>query len=160
MSRKSRAVIREVPADARFDSRLIQRFINLVMRDGKKTIAETIVYEALAEAMKNLASAHEGAGNPVDLLTHAVDSVRPIWGVISRRVGGATLQVPYEIPYRKSVRMALEWMREGALSKAGSPMIKKLSAEIVSAFKKDGFAMKKKIELAKMAESNRVNAAP
>lgn len=127
--------------------------INMMMLDGKKSIAEHIVYEALDHVRK--------ASNSNDVLTvfqKAIDNIRPHVELKARRVGGATYQVPVEVRHDRSLSLAIRWLRNAAQSKRGMPMAKRLSDELLSAYKGEGSAVKKREETHKMAEANRAFA--
>ncbi|MCM8798140.1 MAG: 30S ribosomal protein S7 [Candidatus Omnitrophica bacterium] len=150
--RRRRASRREVSPDPIYNSKLIQRLINMVMWEGKKTIAEKIVYSALEIASQQLKV------EPLEVIQKAVDNVRPLLEVRPRRVGGATYQVPMEVRPERSTALALRWMRDAARRKQGKPMEEKLAEEIVDAFKGQGSAIKKREETHKMAEANKAFA--
>ncbi|MCM8765860.1 MAG: 30S ribosomal protein S7 [Candidatus Omnitrophica bacterium] len=150
--RRRRASRREVSPDPIYNSKLIQRLINMVMWEGKKTIAEKIVYSALEIASQQLKV------EPLEVIQKAVDNVRPLLEVRPRRVGGATYQVPMEVRPERSTALALRWMRDAARRKQGKPMEERLAVEIVDAFKGQGSAIKKREETHKMAEANKAFA--
>jgi len=120
------------------------------MIKGKKTKAEHIIYGALDILIKKT-----GKKDPMEILNKAIDNVRPLLEVKSRRVGGATYQVPLEVKQDRGVYLALRWMRDYARNRKGRPMGDKLADEILEAYKGEGSAVKKKEETHKMAESNR-----
>lgn len=139
--------------DPKYDSPLVAKIINNVMRGGKKTISQRIVYDALELAGKTIKDV-----KPFDILNKAIDNCRPTIMTKSRRVGGATYQVPVEVPYHKGVSYAMKWIISIARKKKGKPMSVRLSNEIIQAYKGEGDAVKKKIDTHKMAESNRAFA--
>jgi len=147
--RRRRAEKREIPPDPVYNSTLVQKLINMVMWEGKKTVAEKIVYSALDIASKKLGV------EPLEVLQKAVDNVRPLLEVRPRRVGGATYQVPMEVRPDRGITLALRWMRDFARKRKGKPMKEKLAEEIIDAYKGQGSALKKKEETHKMAEANR-----
>lgn len=153
MSRRRKAVKREVIPDPRYNSTLVGRFINLIMKSGKKSIAQGIVYDALAGVSEEL-----GKGDVVEILHGALDNARPKLEVKSRRVGGATYQVPVEIPFERQQALAIRWMIGSADKKKGVGMAIALKEEILDAWKNTGNVVKKKEETHKMAQANRAFA--
>ncbi len=151
--RRRRIAKRETPLDAVYNSKLVQRFINMIMWKGKKSIAEKIVYSAL-----DVASQHLDKSNRLEVLQKAVDNVRPLLEVKPRRVGGATYQVPMEVKQERGVTIALRWMRDLARKKKGKSMGGRLADEIIDAYKGQGAAIKKREETHKMAEANKAFA--
>lgn len=150
--RRRAAKKREIFPDAQYGSVLITKFINRLMYQGKKSIAETIVYGALQELAK---SAKTDAASAFE---EALNNVRPQIEVKSRRVGGATYQVPVEVRSSRSFALAMKWVITYARGRHGRSMVEKLSAELVDAFNKRGAARKKMEDVRKMAESNRAFA--
>lgn len=150
--RRRAAKKRDIIPDAQHGSILITKFINRLMYQGKKSIAETIVYAALDELAK------ASKTDAVSAFEEALNNVRPQIEVKSRRVGGATYQVPVEVRSSRSFALAMKWIISYARSRHGRTMIEKLSAELVDAFNKRGAARKKKEDVQKMAESNRAFA--
>ncbi len=144
---------RETQADPKFNSKIVGKFINMLMVEGKKAVAEKIVYGAFEKVKNQL--------NEPDVLKifhKAIDNVRPRVEVKPRRVGGATYQVPVEVKQERGVSIALRWIRDFAVNRKGRPMIDKLADEIISAFKAEGAAIKKRDDTHKMAESNKAFA--
>ena len=150
--RKRRAVKREITPEKKYNSMLVARLINKIMSRGKKTIAERIVYEALEEAGKKIKM------SPVEILDKAMSNVKPVLEVKSRRVGGATYQVPIEVRPFRSENLGLRWLIGYARQRKGKPMAKKLYEEILAAAKGEGLAVKKKEDTHKMADANRAFA--
>lgn len=148
--RRRRADRREVTPDPKFNNKLISRFMNIVMEDGKKWNAEKILYGALDVVAQKTQKA-----DPVEVLTKAIDNVRPLLELKSRRVGGATYQIPVEVKGDRGAQLAMRWMRNAARGRKGKPMKQRLADEIVEAFHNQGTAVKKKEEIHKMAEANR-----
>lgn len=153
MSRRRQAEKREVIPDPRYSSTLVTNLINMVMQSGKKSVSQRIVYGAF-----ELASEKLGKGDPIDLLIGALENARPKLEVKSRRVGGATYQVPLEIPYERQQSLAFRWMVNAARSKKGKPMRESLADEIVDAYNNTGSVVRKKEETHKMAQANRAFA--
>ena len=127
----------------------VTRLINYVMQKGKKTKAQKIIYQVL----KTIET--EQKKNPIEILNKALENARPLLKTKAKRIGGATYQVPTEIPEDKGIIFAMKWMIGGVKSKKGKSMAIKLAEEIVNASKNTGFAVKKKIETHKTAEANR-----
>ena len=148
--RRRRAEKRKVIGDPKYNSDLVSRFISILMVDGKKTVAENIIYNAL-DILKEKTQEE----SPVKALNKAVDNVRPRLEVKSRRVGGATYQVPTDVTPARGTSLAMRWIRDYARNKKGKPMEIKLAEELVSAYKSEGPAIKKRDETHKMAEANR-----
>ncbi|MGC8743348.1 MAG: 30S ribosomal protein S7 [Verrucomicrobiia bacterium] len=151
--RRRRAEKRPVVEDSKYHSVLVTRLINTVMECGKKTIAQKIVYGALdAIAKKNQQT------TPLEVLQKAVENAKPRLEVKSRRVGGATYQVPMEVPPDRQMSLALRWIVNFADSRKGVPMKDALAAEIMEAFQGQGNAIKKRDEVHKMAQANKAFA--
>jgi len=152
LSRKGKAKRKKIETDYIYNSLLITKFINRVMLKGKKRIAEQIVYQALESAGKKLNLP------PMDTFNKAVGNVKPVLEVKARRVGGATYQVPLEVKTERSIDLAIRWIIQFARLRKGKPMFERLAAEIVAAANSEGSAVKKKVDLHKMAEANRAFA--
>jgi len=148
--RRHRAERRDFTADPKYSNRLVAKFINNLMLDGKKTVAEGIVYGAL-EILEQKVSDDDGA----KIFNKAIDNIRPRLEVKARRVGGATYQVPIEVPVSRGNALAMRWVRDFARKKKGRPMKNKLADELLSAYKGEGAAVKKRDDTHKMAESNK-----
>ena len=148
--RRRRAIRREVIPDPKFNNKTISRFINIMMVQGKKWNAEKILYSALDTVAQKT---HKP--DPIEVLTKAIDNVRPLLELKSRRVGGATYQIPVEVRGDRGAQLAMRWMRNAARGRKGKPMQQRLADEIVEAFNGQGSAVKKKEEIHKMAEANR-----
>ncbi|MDR1595556.1 MAG: 30S ribosomal protein S7 [Puniceicoccales bacterium] len=153
MSRRRRAEKRFVEKDPRYGSVLISQLVNMIMQRGKKNLARTIVYGAIERVSEKL-----GRGDPIDLLLGALENSRPKVEVKSRRVGGATYQVPVEIPYERQHALAFRWMIEFSKSRKGLPMNEALAQEIVDAYNNTGSVVKKKDDVQRMAQANRAFA--
>ena len=149
--RRRRAEKRKFISDPKYNSELVSRFIGIVMYKGKKTIAENIIYEALDLLKQKIT----GDDNAPKALTKAIENVRPRLEVKSRRVGGATYQVPVDVTPMRGSSLAMRWIRDLARNKKGKPMTIKLADELFSAYKGEGPAIKKRDEVHKMAEANR-----
>ena len=151
--RRRRAERRESLPDPKYNSRLLGKFINMVMERGKKSVAESIVYGAL-EVLKNKVSDKE----PLEVFTQAIDNARPLLEVKSRRIGGATYQVPIEVKADRGQFIAMRWIRDFARQQKGKPMGEKLAAELLNAYRKEGPSMKKREDTHRMAEANKAFA--
>lgn len=149
MPRKGPVSKRDIPPDLVYQSKLVAKFINKVMLDGKKTKAEKIVYSAL----KNLEERLGKSG--AEILEQAIENVRPLVAVRPRRVGGATYQVPVEVDPEKGRALAIKWIIEAFRSRSGKSSIEKLTAELLDAYNKVGTAIKKREDTHRMAEANR-----
>jgi len=153
MSRRRQAVRRPLIKDAKFGNNLVSRLVNTVMRGGKKTIAQRIVYGAFDRlAEKNPAS------NPLEILQRAVDNAKPRLEVKPRRVGGATYQVPVEVASDRQFSLAMRWLVDFADARKGMPMQEALAAEILEAYQGQGNAIRKRDEVHKMAQANKAFA--
>jgi len=153
MSRRRRAEKREVIPDPRYNSTLVSNLINMVMRSGKKSIAQKIVYGAFERVAEKLEK-----GDPIDLILGALENIRPRLEVKSRRVGGATYQVPIEIPFERQQSLAFRWLINAAKGRRGQPMMEALANEIVDAYNNTGAVVKKREEVHRMAQANRAFA--
>jgi small subunit ribosomal protein S7 len=138
--------------DSRYGSVVIARFINKLNFEGKKSTAESIVYDSF-----DIIKERTGQ-NPVEVFNKALENIRPLLEVRPRRVGGATYQVPMEVPQERSVTLATNWLIESARNKTGKPMCEKLAQELIDGSKKEGVAMKKREDTHKMAEANKAFA--
>jgi len=153
MPRRARTIKRlEIPPDARYQNVTVAKVINKIMVCGKKSKAQRIVYEAL-DIM-----AQQGSKAPVTDLEHAIRNVTPQLKVKSRRVGGATYQVPVEVEPRVGLSLAIRWLVESARARSGKSMAEKLSAELSDATKGQGVTVKKRDDTHRMAEANRAFA--
>ena len=148
MSRKGSHPARVILPDPKHSSELIARFINMVMKSGKKSVAEGIVYGAL----EHLAEKHAA---PVELVEKALGNVSPVVEVKSRRVGGATYQVPVEVRSSRRMALAMRWVIDAARKRSEVSMPRKLAAELADASEQRGGAIKKREETHRMAEANK-----
>jgi small subunit ribosomal protein S7 len=153
MSRRHRAEKRATTPDIRYNSTLVAHLINVIMKCGKKSLSQRVVYGAFEKVSEKLQK-----GDPVDLLIGALENARPRLEVKSRRVGGATYQVPIEISYERQESLALRWIVDAANGRKGQPMQEALAAEIVDAYNNTGSVVKKKEDTHKMAQANRAFA--
>ena len=152
MPRRNRPDTRILTPDPRYNSILVTRLINKIMIHGKKTIAEKIVYNAFEFVEKELGK------NGSDLLEQAVRNTSPILEVKSRRVGGATYQVPVDVRADRRISLSIRWIIDSASTRQGKSMSEKLASELTDAFNNTGGAVKKKDDVHRMAEANRAFA--
>ena len=149
MSRRTRAVKREVNPDAKYGNRLLSMFINKVMQRGKKSTAERIVYQALDTIEE------QQKRDPLEVFEQAVQNATPTVEVKPRRVGGATYQVPVDIRAERRLALALRWLLASARARRGRSMAERLAAELSDAASGQGSTVKKKEDTHRMAEANR-----
>ena len=150
--RRRRAQKRLIDPDPRYGDLLVAKFINIVMECGKKSIAERIVYDALDIVKEKTAK------EPLEVYRASLDNVRPLLETKSRRVGGATYQVPVSVSEDRGYSLALRWIRSFSRERKGKPMHEKLAQEIIDGFNKTGPSIKKREDMHKMAEANRAFA--
>ena len=148
MSRKGAPAARVTLPDPKHGSQMIARFINMVMKSGKKSVAEGIVYGALSVI-------NEKHATPIDLVEKALGNVAPAVEVKSRRVGGATYQVPVEVRSNRRMALAMRWLIDAARKRSENNMSRKLAAELLEAAENRGGAVKKREETHRMAEANK-----
>ncbi len=152
--RGKKAKPRVLKPDMKYKSVVVTKLINYTMKDGKKTLATQIIYEAMQKAAKDLKKK-----DPLQVLETAINNVKPNLEVRSRRIGGANYQVPVQVSEARQLTLALRWILNAArTNRGGVPFSQALAREIVSAFKKEGSAIKKKQDVEKMAEANRAFA--
>lgn len=149
MSRRHSAEKREIIPDAKFSDIVVTKFMNSIMRDGKKSAAEAIVYGAFDIVEQKLKS------EPLEVFKQALDNVSPAIEVRSRRVGGATYQVPVEVRAERRQALAIRWLIQAARSRNDRTMVERLSAELIDASNNRGNAVKKREDTHRMAEANR-----
>ncbi len=152
MPRRNQATIRPLEPDSLYKSRLVQQLINKVMTAGKKSIAEQITYDALSVVGERTGN------NPVEELENAIKQLTPVLEVRSRRVGGATYQVPVEVPARRARTLAVRWLVEFARARGEKSMPERLANEILDAAKQQGNAWKRKDDIYRMAQANKAFA--
>ena len=152
MARRREAIKREILPDPKFDNLLVARFINNLLKQGKKSIAEGIFYKALD------AVGEKTNEDPLKIFKKAVDNVSPHLEVKSRRVGGATYQVPVEVRDGRRVALSIRWIIQNAKARSGRSMVEKLTGEIVDAYNNAGGSIKKKEDVHRMAEANKAFA--
>jgi len=152
MSRKKRAPQRIFYPDAKYESFVLAKFINFIMQDGKKSTAEKIIYTAL-DQIKN-----KTKQDPIKIFNDAISNIRPNLEVRSRRVGGATYQVPVEVKTKRSQTLALRWLLDASKKRKNKSMSDRLFNELMDASQNKGSAIKKREDTHKMAESNKAFA--
>lgn len=149
MPRRKAVAKRSVLPDPKFHNQILSKFMNHVMKDGKKSVAEWIVYGALSSVETR------SRKDPLDVFRKALDCVMPMVEVKSRRVGGATYQVPIEVPEGRRAALAMRWLVDAARKRGEKSMELKLAGEILDAVEGKGSAMRKKEEVHRMAEANK-----
>jgi small subunit ribosomal protein S7 len=152
MPRRARATIRPIPADPIHKSRLVQQVVNKVMQHGKQSTAEQITYDALAIVGERSGRA------PVDVLEDSIKELTPVLEVKSRRVGGATYQVPVEVPPRRAKTLAVRWLVSFARNRREKSMSERLANEILDSISQQGGAWKRKDDIYRMAQANKAFA--
>jgi small subunit ribosomal protein S7 len=153
MSRKQSNFTREILPDPKFGSEMITRFVNMVMESGKKSVAEKIVYGAITTIQDKNKNA-----NPVELVQKALDNVSPMVEVKSRRVGGATYQVPVEVRMKRRQTLAMRWIIDAARKRGEKSMPNRLAGELLDASEQRGSAVKKREDTHRMADANKAFA--
>lgn len=149
MSRRRVAAKREIISDPKFGSQLLAKFMNMIMLDGKKSVAEKIIYGAL-DVLDEKAE-----GEPLEVLEKALENVRPAVEVKSRRVGGATYQVPVEVRQTRRMALAMRWLIDAARKRSERTMAGRLAGELLDAAENRGAACKKREDTHRMAEANK-----
>lgn len=153
MSRRNAAVVRDVLPDPVYNSKVVTKLINQVMVDGKRSIAQTIVYDAFNTASEKLGV------EPMTLFNQAMENIKPVLEVKARRVGGSTYQVPMEIRAERRQTLAIRWIVSFARKRSERTMSAKLAGELMDAYNQAGGAFKKKEEVHRMAEANKAFAS-
>jgi len=149
MPRRGKVIRHRTPPDAKYNSVWVQTMINKIMKDGKKGVAERIVYRALDDI------AERTKEDPRQVFEKAMRNVMPVLEVRPRRVGGATYQIPLEVRPARQMSLAMRWLLGAARSRTGRPMAERLAAELVEAYREQGSAIKKRDDTHKMAEANK-----
>ncbi len=142
-----------VKPDARFDSELVSKFINCLMHGGKKSVSERIFYRALDSIARRITDV-----NPLEVFETAINNVKPLVEVKSRRVGGATYQVPIKVSQDRRLTLAIRWILTAARSRKGRPMDVRLAGELMDGYRKEGIAMTQRENTHRMAEANKAFA--
>ena len=153
MPRKFDSTERFLKPDPKYQSRLVSKFVNCIMERGKKSVAQQVFYDALNLVAKKIPDVPAN-----EVFAEAVNNVKPVIEVRSKRVGGATYQVPIEVKRNRQQSLAFRWILEAARAKKGKPMSIKLAEEFIAAFKKEGAAVTTRENTHKMAEANKMNA--
>lgn len=151
--KKTKALVRDIQPDRQYNSVQVQRVINRVMRDGKKQLAERLVYEGMQKAADKLK-----VQNPLEVFEQAIKNVQPHLETRSRRVGGANYQIPFEVKGQRQQHLTTMWFVQAARSRKGMSMADRLAHEFTDAYNSQGAAVKKKEDTHKMAEANRAFA--
>ena len=144
---------KQLTGDPKYGSLLASKFINCLMWDGKKAVAQSVFYRALDEVQKRIPDA-----DPIEVFAQAVDNVKPDIEVRSRRVGGASYQVPMQVSRKRQQSLALRWIITACRDKKGRPMHEKLANELVAAYNREGAAMTRRDNVHRMAEANKAFA--
>ncbi len=152
MPRRGKIIKRQVSPDPRYNSVMVQQFINKVMLRGKKSVAERIVYDAMEAAAERLKK------GPLEVFEQALRNASPSIEVKPRRVGGATYQVPVEVKSDRRISLAMRWILNSARGRSGKPMHERLATEIMDAYNNTGSTIKRREDVHRMAESNRAFA--
>ena len=152
MPRRAEINRRDQQSDAVFDSAIVTKFINMIMKGGKKTLAERIFYGAMQLIQE------QTGRNPLEVLQEAMDNVMPYLEVRPRRVGGATYQIPMEVPVHRQVTLALRWIIEAARARPEKTMVERLAAELSDAIEGEGGAVRRRQEMQRMAAANKAYA--
>jgi small subunit ribosomal protein S7 len=152
MSRRNKTISRETPYDPKYKSLVMAKFINKIMFDGKKSTARTIVYDTMDLI------ADKTKSEPVEVFDQALKNATPLLQVKSRRVGGATYQVPIEVRPDRGMALAMRWLIDSARARSGRSMAEKLASEMIDASQGQGAAVKKRQDTHKMAEANKAFA--
>ena len=152
MSRRAQAPKRTILPDPKYGSQLLAKFMNMIMNDGKKSVAERIIYGALDRISEKESQAES---TPLELLEQALENVKPMVEVKSRRVGGATYQIPIEVRPARRQTLAMRWLIEAAIKRSEKSMAHRLAHELMDAADNRGTAVKKKEDTHRMAEANK-----
>lgn len=153
MPRKYKSTERFLRPDPKYGSTLVSKFVNSLMWDGKKSVAQKIFYNALKHISRKMPDT-----DPLKVFERAVENVKPVLEVRPRRVGGATYQVPMEVKPKRQTSLAFKWIINAARSKRGKPMYIRLADELIAAYNKEGAAYKKREDTHRMAEANKAFA--
>jgi len=153
MAKKQTASASTLTGDPRYNSRLVAKFVNCIMEDGKKATAFRLFYDAMGIVARKVKGKE-----PVEVFEAAIGNVKPQVEVRSKRVGGATYQVPMEVPYKRAQALAFRWILLAARSRKGKPMSDRLADELVAAYNKEGAAITTRENTHKMAEANKAFA--
>jgi small subunit ribosomal protein S7 len=153
MAKKLTASSQQLKPDPVYDNKLVSRFVNCLMWDGKKSVAQTILYDALDIISKKIKES-----SPLDVFETAVNNVKPALEVRSRRIGGASYQVPMQVRPKRQQSLAFRWIIQSARAKKGKPMCERLATELIDAYNGHGGAMTTRENVHRMAEANKAFA--
>lgn len=153
MAKKFESTERFLVGDPRYGNKILAKFINCIMRNGKKSVAEKILYDAFDIIARRVKDA-----DPLDVFLAAIENVKPVLEVRSRRVGGATYQVPVEVNAKRQFSLAIRWILDAARKRKGKPMAEKLAGELIDAYNKQGAAITVRENTHKMADANKAFA--
>lgn len=153
MAKRFTASKTQLKPDPRFGSKLVSKFVNCLMYDGKKSVALNVFYDAMEQVQKKIDDAE-----PVEVFNQAIENVKPQIEVRSKRVGGATYQVPTPVSSRRQQTLAIRWVLEAVRGRKGRPTASSLAEEIMAAYKREGAAMTKRENVHRMAEANKAFA--
>ncbi|MCE5186704.1 MAG: 30S ribosomal protein S7 [Planctomycetaceae bacterium] len=153
MAKKFTASSEQLKPDARFNSKLVSKFVNCLMWDGKKSVAYKVFYDAMDQVSKKLKDVA-----PLEVFETAIENVKPLLEVRSKRVGGASYQVPMQVSYKRQQSLAFRWILAAARGKKGKPMAARLASELTDAYNKEGTAMTTRENVHRMAEANKAFA--
>jgi len=151
--KKTKSLVRDIAPDRIYNSVIVQRLINRVMHDGKKQLAERLVYGAMQQAADKLK-----VKNPLEVFDQAIKNIQPHMETRSRRVGGANYQIPFEVKGQRQTHLTIMWLVAASRSKKGMSMKDRLALELIDAFNNTGAAVKKKEDTHRMADANRAFA--
>lgn len=157
MAKKPTASKKTLMPDARYNSRLVSKFINCMMYEGKKATSVRVFYNAMDEIVRRLGN-RDGDRSPVEVFNQAIDNVKPAVEIQSKRVGGATYQVPVRVEFARQQALAIRWILQAARAKKGRPMHLKLADELLAASRREGDAMNKREMVHRMADANKAFA--
>jgi small subunit ribosomal protein S7 len=153
MAKKFTASNQQLKPDAVYNSKLVSKFINCLMPDGKKSVAQRVFYDAMAVISKNMKDT-----SPLEVFEKAINNAKPLIEVRSKRVGGASYQVPMQVNSKRQQSLAFRWILQSARSKKGKPMSERLAAELMDAYNERGGAMTVRENIHRMAEANKAFA--
>jgi small subunit ribosomal protein S7 len=153
MAKKFTASVSQLKADAKYDSKVVAKFVNCLMHDGKKSIAYKVFYDAM-----DIIASKEKDVEPLEIFETAIGNVRPMLEVRSKRVGGASYQVPMQVKPKRQQALAFRWILAAARGKKGKPMAQRLAGELHNAYNKEGTAMTTRENVHRMAEANKAFA--
>jgi len=153
MAKKFTASTRQLKPDPQYNSKLVSKFVNSLMLGGEKSVAQRVFYDAMDIASKKIKDVE-----PIELFETAINNVKPLLEVRSRRVGGASYQVPMQVSYKRQQSLAFRWIIASARSKKGKPMCQRLASELMDAYNKQGGAMTTRENVHRMADANKAFA--